>query len=93
MTTEVEYVRRISVARLAATGGMAMALVFVLCWVGTFIPFSSPTHAFIGLFTPADTQSMTALLGGGLRSLLFGVVVGAVFAWVYNLFAGLERRS
>jgi hypothetical protein len=83
--------RRLNVLRVAATGGLGNALVFVLCWVGTFIPFSSPTHAFIGLFTPEETQSLNALLEGGLWSLLFGAVAGAVFAWLYNLLAGLDR--
>lgn len=93
MTTEFGEARRTSVTRLTATGGVATAIIFILCWVGTFMPFSSPTHAFIGLFTPAATQSVAALVEGGLWSLLFGVVAGAVFGLVYNAFAGLNRRQ
>lgn len=83
---------RLGVLRLAAAGGAAGAIIFILCWAGTFIPFSSPTHGYIALFTPAEMQSVQALSEGTLWALLFGVLVGAVFAVCYNLFAGLERR-
>jgi len=83
---------RLSVTRLAITGGVTGALIFVLCWIGAFIPFASPTHAYIGLFTPADMKSTAALAEGSLWSLLFGGLSGALFALVYNLFGGLERR-
>jgi hypothetical protein len=83
---------RIGVVRLAATGGVGAAVIFVLCWLGTFIPFASPTHAYIGLFTLADMQSGAALLEGSFWSLLFGGLSGALIAAIYNLFAGLERR-
>jgi hypothetical protein len=83
---------RLSVSRLAATGGVTAALVMVFCWVGAFIPFSSPTHAYIGLFTPAEMRSVAALVEGTLWSFLFGTISGALFAAVYNLFAGLDWR-
>jgi uncharacterized protein YqgC (DUF456 family) len=82
---------RLSVSRLAATGGVTAALVMVFCWVGAFIPFSSPTHAYIELFTAADIQSVAALGEGSLWSLLFGALSGSIFAAVYNLFASLDR--
>ena len=83
---------QIGVVRLAATTGVTAALIFVLCWTGTFMSFASPTHAYIGLFTDAETQSTQALVEGGLWSLLFGVLTGALIAALYNLFAGLDRR-
>lgn len=83
---------RIGLFRLAATGAVAAAIIFVICWVGTFIPFSSPTHAYVALFTAAPMKSVDALLEGALWSALFGAFSGAVFAMVYNLFAGLDRR-
>jgi hypothetical protein len=82
----------LGVVRFAATGGVTAAVIFVLCWIGTFVPFSSPTHAYIGLFTPAEMRSVTALAEGTLWSLLFGTLSGALFAAVYNLFTGLDRR-
>lgn len=81
-----------SVTRLLITGGVTAAVVFVLCWVGTFITFSSPTHAYIGLFTNADISSGQALAEGTLWSLLFGALGGAVFALVYNATAVIGRK-
>ncbi len=91
-TIEHHSTNHIGVVRLAATTGVAATLIFVLCWLGTFIAFSSPTHAYIGLFTDADTQSIQALIEGGTWSLLFGLLSGALVAALYNLFAGLDRR-
>jgi hypothetical protein len=92
MTNDTGSIRRIGVLRLAATGAIASALVFILCWLGTFIPFSSPTHAFIGLFTPAEMTSIAALVQGTIWSFLFGGLTGAVLAAVYNSLGALEPR-
>jgi len=82
----------VNVARLAIAGGVSAAAVFVLCWLGTFIPFSRPTHAYITLFTNADLRSGWALLEGACWSLLFGALIGAVFALIYNATAALDRK-
>lgn len=82
----------VSVTRLLITGGATAAVVFVLCWVGTFITFSSPTHAYIGLFTNAEISSGQALAEGTLWSLLFGGLVGVVFALIYNATAAIGRK-
>ena len=83
---------KLNATRLVAAGGVTAAAVFVLCWLGTFVPFSSPTHAYISLFTPADVSSANALLQGTVWSLLFGALSGGVFAIAYNALAGLQRR-
>ena len=82
----------VNAVRLGIAGGVTAALVFVLCWIGTFVPFSSPTHAYIGMFTNADFSSGQALVEGTLWSLLFGLLVGAAFALIYNVTAALERK-
>lgn len=82
----------VNAARLAIAGGVTAAAVFVLCWLGTFIPFSSPTHAYITLFTNEDISSGLALVEGACWSLLFGAIVGAVFAIIYNATGALDRR-
>ena len=82
----------IGVMRVAATLGIGEALIFFLCWLGTFIPLASPTHAYIGLFTSAPPNSVAALLEGGAWSLLFGALTGAVLATLYNLFDRLDPR-
>ena len=92
MATNDPSVGRIGVLRLALTGAITAAAVFLLCWLGTFIPFSSPTHAYIGLFTPADVGSATALAQGTCWSFLFGGLSAAVLAAVYNLLRPLEPR-
>jgi hypothetical protein len=78
--------------RLIIAGGVTAAAVFILCWVGTFIPFSSPKHAYISLFTNADISSGRALAEGTYWSLLFGTLVGAIFAFIYNATAAFDRR-
>jgi hypothetical protein len=96
MAPETRYVdsspHRIGVIRLAATLGVGAALIFGLCWVGTFIPLSSPTHAYISLFTSAELTSGVALLEGSFWSLLFGGLTGAVLAALYNIFGRVDRR-
>ena len=92
MATQAIVTHRIGVLRLALTGAITAASVFVLCWLGAFIPFSSPTHAYIGLFTPAEMSSVSALAQGISWSFLFGGLSGAVLAAVYNALGRLERN-
>jgi hypothetical protein len=82
----------LSVVRLLVTGAVTSAVIFVLCWIGTFIPYTSPSHAYIGLFTNAEISSVRALIEGGLWSVLFGGFAVALFALVYNSVAGFARR-
>lgn len=84
-------ISRLGVRRLVAATGLTAAAVFLLCWIGSFIPLSSPTHAYVSLFTAADTRSLRALAEGMLWSLLFGALVGAVFALIYNATARFGR--
>jgi len=92
MATQSVGTHSIGVLRLALTGAITAAFVFLLCWLGTFIPFSSPTHAYIGLFTPAEMSSVAALAQGVCWSFLFGGLSGAVLAAVYNALGPLERN-
>ena len=82
---------RIGIFHLAATGGLAAVVIFEVCWVGTYLSFASPTHAYIGLFTKPNVQPEVALLQGSLWSLLFGGLSGALIAAIYNMLAGLRR--
>lgn len=90
MATRSIATHRIAVMRLGLTGAITATVVFILCWLGTFVPFSSPTHAYIGLFTPAQMNSFAALCGGVLWSFLFGGLSGTLFAWVYNALGALD---
>lgn len=91
-TIEEQSAYHAGVLHLAATLGAASLLILVLCWLGTFIASANLAHAYIGLFTTADAQSVWALAEGSLWSLLFGIVAGGMIAAFYNLFAGLDRR-
>lgn len=75
----------IGVLHMTAAAALTAAVVFILCWLGTLIPVSSPTHAYINLFTNASASSAQALREGLFWSLPFGGLVGAVFSLTYNL--------
>ena len=85
-------IRTLNVVQVLVAGGLTASIVFLLCWVGAFLPYTSPTHAYIGLFTTAEYTSEQALAEGFCWSLLFGGLVGAVFALVYNVAGRLGRR-
>lgn len=91
-TSGIEAPRALGVMRLAVAGGITAGLFLAFCWLGTFLPVSSPTHAYIGLFTNADVGSGRALVEGGVWALLFGAVISALFAFVYNRVAALSRH-
>ena len=92
MATQSVVRHTLGVLRFALTGAITATVVFGLCWLGTFVPFSSPTHAYIGLFTPFPMNSFAALCQGIGWSFLFGGLSGALFAWVYNMLDSLERE-
>ena len=92
MATTTYSIHRIGVLRAALTGAITASVVFFLCWLGTFVPFSSPTHAYIGLFTTAEVASSAALAGGLCWSFLFGALSGAVLATVYNFLGPIDRK-
>lgn len=92
MATQSIVTHRLGVLRVALTGAITAAVVFVLRWLGTFVPFSSPTHAYIGLFTQAEMSSVAALAQGICWSFLSGGLSGVVFAAVYNALGPIERN-
>jgi hypothetical protein len=90
--SDVSVRHRINVTRVLLTGGVTAGVVFVLCWIGALVPFSGPTHAYIGLFTNADMGSGRALVEGSVWSSLFGGLTASLFALIYNAAAALDRR-
>lgn len=75
---------RLSVNRLAMTGALSTALLFMLCWVVGALGFVG-SHAFIALFTLAPVLSVTALCIGAITAVVFGGIGGAAIAVFYNL--------
>lgn len=83
MATQSIGTHRIGVLRLALTGAIAAAFVFVLCWPPTFIPFSSSTHAYVDRFTPAEMRSVGALAQGICWSFLSGGLCGVRYSRLF----------
>lgn len=93
MTDEISSarVRKLSVARVALTGLLASGIFYVLCWLGAFLPVGVATHMYLQLFTDADIGSVAALVEGGVWSLVFGSLMGALIALIYNALGSIER--
>jgi len=91
MATDVDP--QIGVLRLSLTGAIAAGLFYVLCWVGALIlPIGPASHMYLQLFTSAEITSTTALAQGLCWSIVFGLIAGALVAYVYDLPGALERR-
>ena len=84
--------RRLNMLRLAVTGSITAAVLFAFCWIAAYLVPGVATHRYIELFTRADVRSGTALVEGICWSLLAGLIVGALFALVYNALEALERH-
>lgn len=96
-TTIIEYevqvpAGRLSPIRLAVTGAIVSSVFFALCWAGAFLPIGPATHAYLGLFTDAEITSGLALVQGIGWSFIFGALIGALIAIVYNMLDALDRR-
>lgn len=88
---EAEGRQTLSVIRMLIAAGLSAAAVFLLCWISAPLPYDSPAHAYIGLFTSADYASGQALAEGLSWSVLFGGGGGAIFALFYNATAYIGR--
>ena len=91
-TFPAQHAHALSLSRCAVTGGLTLALVFALCWVAAAAGYLPGAHMFVSLFTAQPVASTAALGLGLLSSLGSGLVVGAIWALIYNAFAFLERR-
>lgn len=75
----------------AAAVGLSVALIvlFVVCaLVQLAAPSLQAAHAWVGLFTTAPLLSFQAWIEGIAFSIVFGVIAGAVFTFVYNSVVG-----
>jgi len=84
--------RKLDTFRSMLTGGIVGLLLFIICWLAVFIPSVRATHMYIQLFTAAEIRSGAALVEGVCWSLIFGAVIGALIALVYNGLAAISRR-
>lgn len=83
---------KIGVLRLALTGALATAIFYVLCWLGSRSGFIPATHRYLALYTNAEISSGTALVEGVCWSVAFGLLMGALIAFLYNALAFLDRQ-
>lgn len=83
---------KVGVIRFALTGALAATTFFIVCWLGSVLGIGFVTHMYIELFTYAETSSGLALLQGACLSLVFGLVVGGLVGFFYNLLAPLDGR-
>ena len=74
---------RLSANRLAITGALVTAMLFLFCWALGALGFVG-SHAFVSLFTLAPVLSITALCIGGFSAAVFGGIGGAAIALIYN---------
>ena len=83
---------KVGVMRFALTGALASITFFVICWLGAVLGIKIVTHMYIELFTYAEVSSGLAMLQGTCLSFLFGLVVGGLIAFFYNLLALVDAR-
>lgn len=74
------------ILHFSVVGSLVFGIVFVACWLLAFTPLGA-THAFIALFTTADTTSQVALVNGLCWSLIFGAWIGFLIAAVHRIVA------
>lgn len=75
---------RSQLLHFTVVGALVFAIVFIACWLFAFTPVSA-THAFIALFTTAETTSLAALVQGTCWSLVFGAWAGFVTAAAHRI--------
>lgn len=84
--------RKLSVARAALTGAIALGVLYGLCWLVAMVAMvagGARGHMYLELFTSFETNPFMALLEGLVWSWAFGSLAGSLIALIYN---ALERR-
>jgi hypothetical protein len=80
----------LSVTRSTIAGALTLGIVFAACWIGAFIKVLPVSHMFLQLFTTEPMTSAAALAEGMLWSVVFGGLIGLLFAALYR-FAPIGR--
>ena len=84
--------RRLSIARAAMTGSIALGVLYGLCWLVAMVAGGATGHMVLALFTSFETNPFMALLEGLVWSWVFGSLAGSLIALIYNALVALERR-
>jgi hypothetical protein len=80
---ERQSISKSPLLHFTAAGALIFGISFIVCWLLAFVPVSA-THAFIALFTAADTTSQAALAQGLCWSLAFGAWLGFLTAVIHK---------
>jgi hypothetical protein len=83
---------KLNVLRVATAASLSAVAFVLLCWIGARLGLGPATHMYIQLFSGADVASIAALLVGLCWSLAGGAIAGGLFAFIYNLLAGIDAR-
>lgn len=84
VSTDVRPAGKSQLLHFTVVGALVFAIVFVACWLFVFTPVTA-THAFIALFTSAETTSSIALVEGTCWSLVFGAWAGFLTAAMHRI--------
>ena len=84
--------RKLSVARAALTGSVALGVLYALCWLVVLVAGGAAGHMYLELLTSFETNPFMALLEGLVWSWVLGSLAGSLIALVYNALVALERR-
>ncbi len=84
MTSFIER-RTLSLLGSSIAASLALIALFLLCALTALVaPGVQATHAWVSLFTLAPVTSPQAWVEGAFFSLVFGGILGSVFAAVHN---------
>ncbi|MEQ1510079.1 MAG: hypothetical protein ABL909_06720 [Sphingopyxis sp.] len=84
---------KLGIVHCAVTGGVALGIIYLACWLGAAFTAMPVTHSLITFFTTAPMTSTTALAVGLCWSLIFGAWSGLVLALVSNFVSRFTRPS
>ncbi len=85
---------KLSVKALALTSGIAWGLaLFTLTWWIILFEGSTGETTFIGLVYRGFSISPLGSVIGLIWAFFDGLIFGAFFAWVYNMFVGNKTKS
>lgn len=85
MTSQANGYAPFSIVALGWALSAALVVLFVACLiVALAFPDLPASHAWVGLFSAAPTNSVRVWIDGIVFSVVFGWITGAVFGAVYN---------
>lgn len=88
ISTDGRSATKSQLLHFTVVGALVFGTIFVACWLFAFTSVNA-THAFIALFTTAETTSQIALVEGTCWSLVFGAWAGFITAAAHRIIASV----